>query len=107
VMIGALKTRGGDLAQASDEYLRELLQSNAYLRRQSGWRRTEIDGNTALSIQLAGTSSITGRTEIVNVFTTTTRDGNLLYIVTVAPQSDSGSFSRAFQTVLSSLRLNG
>lgn len=107
VLIGLAQTRGGDLAQTSDEYLRELLQGNSYLRRQSGWRRTQIDGNTALSIQLAGTSQITGRAELVNVFTTTMRDGNLLYLVTVAPQNESGAFSRAFQTVLNSLRLNG
>lgn len=107
VMIGLARTRSNDLAQASDEYIRSLLQNNSYLRQQTGWRRGSLDGHSALATQLAGTSSITGRTEVVSVYTTMLRTGDMLYFITVSPQSDSGAFDKAFNTMLRSLQING
>lgn len=107
VWIGVEQASSRYLQQASDAYVRSLLQSNTYLRQQSGYRRSTIDGNEALAIQLGGRSSVTGRNELVTVYTTLMRDGNLLYFITVAPQNESGAYSSVFSNVLRSLQLAG
>ena len=106
VLIGVEQASSRNLQQSSDTYVRSLLQSNPYLRQQTGYRRGSIDGNTALSIQLGGRSSVTGRNEIVTVYTTTMRDGNLLYFITVTPQNESSIYNSVFGTVLRSLQLS-
>ena len=107
VMIGVDQASSRQLQEASDTYLRSLLQNNPYLLQQTGYRRGTIDGNDALSIQLSGRSSITNRNESVTVYTTLMRDGNLFYFITVSPQNESGVYSGVFNNVLRSLQLNG
>jgi hypothetical protein len=105
---GIVQPQSRDLQSANDEYLRALLsdQSNAYLRRQSGYQRTYMGGRDALATTLSGTSPITGRVETVMVYTTMLRNGNLLYVVTVTPQNESYTYSRTYQSMLGSIRLN-
>jgi hypothetical protein len=107
VMLGVVQATSRNLQQATDDYVRGLLQSNPYLRQQTNYRRGTIDGNDALSIQLAGRSNITGRNEIVTVYTTLMRDGNLFYFVTVTPQNEASTYSSVFSNILRSLQLNG
>ena len=107
VMIGVDRPSSTDLQTATNAYVQGLLQSNSYLRQQTAYRRGSIDGNDALSIQLGGTSNVTGRNEIVIVYTTLLRDGNLFSFITVAPQNESGIYNNAFSTVLRSVQING
>lgn len=95
------------LQQASDEYVRGLLQGNPYLRQQSAYQRTALDGRAALGTVLAGTSPLTGRLEVVTVRTTFLRSGELFYFITVAPQNEAGAYNPAFQNILRTLQLNG
>jgi hypothetical protein len=76
------------------------------LRQQSDYSSGYIDNRDALAMVLAGKSDITGETEIVTVYTTMLRSGELFYFVTVTSESNSGSFNRAFQTMLRSIRIN-
>jgi Zn-dependent protease with chaperone function len=107
VMLGVTQAASRNLQQATNDYVNGLLQSNNYLRQQSNYRRGTIDGNDALSIQLAGRSNITGGNEIVTIYTTLMRDGNLFYFVTVTPQNEAGTYNNAFSNILRSLQLNG
>jgi beta-barrel assembly-enhancing protease len=107
VMIGLDKASSRYLEQATDTYVNALLQNNAYLRKQTGYRRSSIDRNDALAIQLAGRSNVTGRTEVVTVVTTLLRDGNLLYFISVVPQNESRIYSNVFSNVLRSMQLSG
>jgi Zn-dependent protease with chaperone function len=108
MMVGIAPSQSRNLRAASDEFLRGLLQGgNSYLRAQSnGYQRASIGGRSALARQLAGRSPLTGQNEYVVVYTTQLRDGNVFYVVTVAPQSDYNTFSRAFSNVLGSIQLN-
>jgi len=108
MMVGVAPAQSRDLRGASDEFLRGLLQGgNSYLRPQSrGYQRASIGGRSALAMPLAGRSPLTGQNENVVVYTTQLRDGSVFYVVTVAPQSDYNSFSRAFANVLGSIQLN-
>jgi hypothetical protein len=47
----------------------------------------------------------TGRPENVRVITTQLRNGQLFYMIAVAPQSERG-YENAFQTILQSIRIN-
>ncbi|MDQ4123937.1 MAG: M48 family metallopeptidase [Acidobacteriota bacterium] len=104
-MIGVAQG-GGNLQTATRNYISELLQSNNYLRQQGGSQRGTIDGRDAIATTLAGRSPVTGQTEVVTIYTTFLRDGSLMYVATVAPQGESGTYNRAFSQIINSLQIN-
>lgn len=105
-LLGVAQTRT-NLEAATEDYLRGILEANRYLRQERGFTRTSISGRLAYATQLSGRSPVSGQTEIVTVYTTQTRDGNLFYIVAVAPQSDYSRYNNAFSNMIRSIRLNG
>ena len=105
VMIGLGQSSGGNLQQSTRDYVDGLVQSNSYLRQQSGFQRTNLGGRQAYSTTLSGRSPITGNTEIVTIYTAQLRGGNLLYVATVAPDNEAARYDRAFQNVLNSIQL--
>lgn len=105
VMIGLADTRNRSLKEASDSYIRGLLQGNSYLRQQSNYGTGYIDNRDALSMVLSGRSTLTGQQETVTVYTTMLNGGELFYFVTVVKDSDSSGFSRAFDRMLRSVRI--
>ncbi|HEV8157718.1 MAG TPA: M48 family metalloprotease [Pyrinomonadaceae bacterium] len=108
-MVGLIQTRNRDLGQATEEYVNGLLQeqSNSYLRQQSNYAQTTIARRNAYTTVLSGRSPITGRTEIVNIFTTQLSNGGLLYVAMVAPQNESSSYDNAFRNIIRSIQING
>ena len=107
VMFGVTNAQGNNLRQSTDEYIRGLLQNNSYLRAQSrSYQRGSIGGRTALAMTLSGRSNLTGQNELVTVYTTQLRDGNLFYMVAVTPQTDARAFNPAFSNILRSIQLN-
>ena len=105
-MVGIAQTRSTNLGQATEDYINGLLQSNNYLRQQSGYSRTSIGNRQAYATVLSGRSPITGETEVVTVYTTQLRNGQLLYVATVAPQNEASRYNYAFRNMLNSIRLN-
>ncbi len=105
-LVGLVQTQSRDLGQATEEYVNGLLQSNDYLRQQSNYSRTSIGGRNAYATTLSGRSPITGRTEIVTMYTTQLRNGQLLYVAMVAPENESSSYNNTFRNLLRSIRLN-
>jgi Zn-dependent protease with chaperone function len=77
---------------------------NNYLRQNGSFSRTTLAGRQAYTTTLSGRSPITGQTELVTVYTTQTRSGQLLYITTVVPQNESYYYSTAFRNMLNSVR---
>ncbi len=106
-LIGVARAGGGNLQQATDAYVRGLLQTNTHLRQQTRYQRGTIDRRQALSTTLAGRSPITGETEYATVYTTLLQNGDLFYMITVAPQSDLRAYQSVFSTMLGSLQVNG
>lgn len=105
-IVGIVNAQTNDLRQASQRYVDALLQSNPYLRQQRSFRSATIDGNRALNTRLVGRSKVTGRTEVVTVYTTMLRNGNLFYLIGVTPRDQSQVYDRAFRTMLQSLEIN-
>jgi hypothetical protein len=108
VNIGVTRASSRNLQQATDEFIRALAQgSNGNLRQQSGYQRGTIDGRDALAITLSNLNEATGRQEVVTIYTTMLQSGDLFYMISVAPRDEYNNYSRAFQNVLRSIRLNG
>lgn len=104
--IGIAQTNSRNLQQATNEFLNNLEQGNSNLRARGGYQRTDVNGHNGLSISLSNTNEATGRAEVVNVVTTLLHNGDLLYITTVSPQSDSYNYQNVFQNILRSVQLN-
>lgn len=104
-LMGVKQTRT-NLEAATEDYVKEILQGNNYLRQTRGYARTSISGRRAYATQLAGRSPITRQTEVVTVYTTQLRNGNLFYVVAVVPQNQASRYNNAFRNMVRSIRLN-
>jgi len=103
VMIG-VNPASRDLYTDSQSYVSEILNGNNYLRQNGSVSRTTVAGRQAYTTTLSGRSPVTGRTEIVTVYTTQTRSGQLLYFATVVPENESYAYSSTFRQILNSIR---
>ena len=106
-LVGVVGTNSRQLQQATEEYISGLLQGNSYLKAQGKLQRTTLDKREALVRKLRGVSNVTGRSEVVNVYTTLTREGQLLYMIHVAPENESRQYTKAFNDMTKSLRVMG
>ena len=105
VNFGMARTNSRNLQQATNDFLNTLQQGSGNLRSRSGYQRTDVAGRNGLSISLSNTNEATGQAEIVNVVTTQLRNGELLYIISVAPESDYNNYQTTFQNILRSVQL--
>jgi predicted Zn-dependent protease len=102
---GVAQTNSRNLQSASQELINSLAQGNNNLRTSGGFQRTTMSGRNALFATLSNINEATGRPETVRVITTQLRNGQLFYMIAVAPQNER-NFENAFQTILQSVRIN-
>jgi len=105
-MIGVFQGQRKGLAADSEEYVQGVLQGNDYLRERGGYSEVTVARRQGYTITLTGTSPVTGRIEVVTVYTTQLNSGDLLYVITVAPDNESSAYSSAFRNMLNSIRLS-
>ena len=105
-MVGVVQANSNDLDQATEDYVRQLLSGNSYLRQRGSFIRTTVGGRQAYTTQLYGRSPITNLNELVTVYTTMLRNGDLVYVAAVVPENDSPLYSSAFRSLISSIRFN-
>jgi beta-barrel assembly-enhancing protease len=105
VNFGVAQTNSRNLQQATNELINSLAQGNSGLRTSGGYQRTTIDGHQGLWTSLSNVNEATGRPENIRLITAQLRNGQLFYMIAVAPQSER-NFESAFQNVLRSLRIN-
>jgi predicted Zn-dependent protease len=102
---GVAQTNSRNLQQATNEIVNNFAQGNRNLRASGSYQRTTIDGRQALWANLSNVNEATGQRETIRLITTQLRNGQVLYIVAVAPQGER-NFDNAFQNVLQSVRIN-
>ena len=102
---GVAQTNNRNLQRATDELVNSLAQGNNRLRRSGGYQRTTINGRNALWSNLSNVNEATGQAENIRLITTQLRDGQLFYMIAVAPQNER-NFDQAFQNMLRSIRIN-
>jgi Zn-dependent protease with chaperone function len=105
VNLGVADTQSRNLQQATTELLNSLGSGNGNLRQRTGLQRTTIAGRTGLTTSLDNINEATGQAEVVTVVTTQLRNGQLFYLIAVAPRNDLRSYQSAFSNVLRTLQL--
>ncbi len=105
-IIGVNRGQNRNLQSATQEYVEGVLQANQYLEATTDYQRTTVAGRQGYGIILAGTSPVTRRTEVVTVYTTQLRNGDMLYFETVVPENESRRYDATFRNMLRSLTLN-
>jgi len=105
-MIGIAGSNVRDVYQGTQDYINDLLRGNQYLRQSGGMTRTTLSGLSGYMTRLLGRSEITGQTEVVTVYTALLRNGDLFYLATVSPQSETYDYDAAFRDMVNSLRLS-
>lgn len=103
VEVGTARHEAHDLQTATDELIGSLRQGNPRMRQQGGFRRTTIGGRSGLTTTLTNVSEATNTEETVQIITTQLRDGDLLYLIAVAPSREFSSYSPVFQRVVRSM----
>lgn len=106
VLVGIYSGQRTNLRNNSDAYISETLQGNSYLRQNGRLVSRNVAGRNGYTTQISGRSPITGQTEVVTVYTTQLRNGQLFYFLTVVPGGESYQYNAAFSNILNSLRLN-
>jgi hypothetical protein len=102
---GVARNETHDLRTATNELIDSLANSNPSLSRPSGYDRASVGNRQGLHTTLANTSDATGQREMIDVYTTQLRNGNLFYTIGVAPRDDYGDYKNVFNRVVSSIQL--
>jgi beta-barrel assembly-enhancing protease len=106
VNFGVSRTQNRDLRQATQELINGLAQGNRNIRLSTSFQRATVSSRAGLSAGLTNVNEATGQAESITLITTQLRNGDLFYMVAVAPQSEARSFASAFNNVLRSVRLS-
>jgi len=106
IQVGAVRAQSNSLRAATDELIRALAQGNQNLRRNSGYEHETLGRRDGLAVSLTNISELTGRPELVTVYTTMLRSGDLFYLIAVAPQDEIQDYQRTFMAVLGTLSVN-
>ncbi|HVT41215.1 MAG TPA: M48 family metallopeptidase [Gemmatimonadaceae bacterium] len=95
------------LQEATNDLVNTIITSNPYLRMVDGSARSErIAGASAMSLQLAGMSPVTGEEEQVTVFTRGLPDGHVMYALAVVPTRNADQLNPTFTRMMQSLVVN-
>jgi Zn-dependent protease with chaperone function len=104
VQIGV--TQGsGNLQRDTQRLVSAFAQSNPNLRQQTSLQRDSLGGRNGYTTILSNVSEVTGQRERIALTTTQLRDGSLLYVVGVAPQSEAQTYDPAFRRVRQSVQI--
>ena len=106
IQVGTVRAQSRSLRSATDELINGLTQENQSLRRNGGYQRETLGRRDALSVSLTNVSEMTGRPEVVTVYTTMLQNGDLFYLIAVAPQDEFQDYQRTFMAVVGTVDLN-
>jgi Zn-dependent protease with chaperone function len=105
VEIGVARASSRDLNQATQTLIEGFVQGNSGMRVAARQEAFRLSGRTAIVTPLEGRSAV-GGAERVDVHTTLLANGDLFYLLTVAPERELGAYGQAFNRVVQSVRLN-
>ena len=103
--IGITRSETRDLRTATDQFIASLARGNPNLSRPSSYGGTKIGGRKGLHTALSNVSDATGRQERIEVFTILLPDGNLFYVLGVAPGAHAADYQKTFSRVVKSIEI--
>ena len=105
VQLTLARSLAGDLALDLQALLQRYGEANAHVRWTPAFRRVQIAGRTGLRTTLNAVSRKSGQFEEVSVAATRLPEGNVLYVIGVAPQDDSGVYRGVFNRIVESVQI--
>ena len=106
IQVGVIRTSRKNLRDATDELINGLTQDNQDLRRSGGDQRETFARREGLSVSLNNVSDITRKPENVTIYTAMLKNGDLFYLVAVAPQDQYQNYESTFLGILGTLAFN-
>lgn len=95
----------GNLARDTSELLKVFGRSNPQLRQEATAKDT-VGGRAGFTTTLSNVSEVTGQNELVELSTTQLRDGQVLYVIGVAPRQDGQTYAAAFRRIRQNLQIS-
>ncbi|HEX8028360.1 MAG TPA: hypothetical protein VF491_07865, partial [Vicinamibacterales bacterium] len=105
VELGLARASSRNLDESTDTLIEGFVRSNAGMRVGGQPERFQLSGRNALVTSLEGRSAL-GGVERIEVHTTLLANGDLFYLLTVAPERELGAYSEAFDRVVRTVRLS-
>jgi hypothetical protein len=102
--LGMAPNEERNLQQGTNALVENFSRANPGLRMQGNYRRERIGGRNALTAQFSNQAE-TGQEEVVTLSTVQLNDGNLLYMVGVAPANEYSIYNRAVQRARQTLQI--
>jgi hypothetical protein len=104
IELGVGRNENHDLRTATDELIQGLRENNPDLTAPQSYARATIGGRQGLHASLNNVSDVTGRPEVVDVYTAQLADGSLFYVFGVAPRDEFNAYTNAFRNVVRSIQ---
>ena len=104
IELGVAKAVTRDLQEATNAWLKAIMQVNPQLRVTGPQQSMRISQRSAIATQFANPSPLGGE-ERVGVYTTFLVDGSLFYCLTVVQEKDAEPFQETFRRIVESIRL--
>jgi len=105
VQLTVARSVAGDLALDLQALLQRYGEANADVRWTPAFQRMQIAGRKGLRTTVNAVSPKSGQFEEVSVAVTRLPDGNVLYVVGVAPQEESGVYRGVFNRIVESVQI--
>ena len=96
----------GNLQRDTESLVRSLLQGNAQLQRSGPDKNDRVGGRSGITISLNNVSEVTGQPEYISLSTTQLRDGSLLYMIGVAPETQQDTYDAAFRRIRQNIQIS-
>jgi Zn-dependent protease with chaperone function len=106
VQFGVTQGGSGNLERDTEALVQSFAKSNPQLRRAGNYQRTTVGGSRGLTTSLSNVSDVTGEREYVNLSTVYLPDGNVLFMIGVAPQNEASTYANAFAKVRQNLQIS-
>ena len=94
-----------NLEDATAELADGLMRGNRNLRQESDYRYFSVARRRGLVATFSNASEISGRNEMITLYTTLLGDGSLFYLIAVAPQEEYRTYQSTFDRVVRSVQL--
>jgi hypothetical protein len=105
VELGVARASSRNLDQATQTLIDGFVRGNSGMRIAGREQYIRLSGREAMLTPLEGRSAL-GGVERVDVHTTMLSNGDLFYLLTVAPDREMGTYGDAFDRVVRSVRIN-
>jgi hypothetical protein len=105
VQLTLARSLAGDLTLDLQALLQRYGETNADVRWAPAFQRVQIAGRKGVRTTVNAVSPKTGKFEEVSVAATRLPDGNVLYVIGVAPQEESGVYRGVFNRIVESVQI--